>query len=131
MDGKDHSRSIKDVDLTLAPVIDLANHTADPNLACEVRRGKDGALRLFTPKKGLKKGQEVLFHYNSHPNSVLFSEYGFVVSRRNGALHGQELQVDDIMEEMFAGEKNEWKREMLEEADFWGSVECYSPFLIG
>lgn len=121
-------------DLTLGPIIDLANYTADPELSCKFGRIERPATSaslsfLSTPNQALKKDDEVFLKYGYHSNSVLFSEYGFVMQPEERGVEG-EVCVDDILEPMFEkpGEwmkealKNhgEWMKETLKKHKYWG-----------
>ncbi|WFD42101.1 hypothetical protein MPSI1_000739 [Malassezia psittaci] len=75
---------------TLAPLLDMANHTAIPWLECNVRYTSSRNLELLAPNKprpenagrvGLRKGDEVCITYGAHANSTLLAEYGFVLPR--------------------------------------------------
>lgn len=75
---------------TLAPMLDMANHTQDPALECKVRYAKDGGLELCAPSqeqrngadigsRGLMPGDECFITYGPHSDDSLLSEYGFVL----------------------------------------------------
>lgn len=71
---------------------------------------------LIAPKRGMKKGEEVLFEYGAHPSSILFAEYGFV---EDGGQHG-ELDVGGIVNKLW--EECEWKKvkeEVLRSISCW------------
>ena len=110
-------RSKKDIDLTLCPIIDFANHTVDASHACDVRRNpSDGSLELWSSIFSMTEGEEMLLHYNSYPNASLFAEYGFVVEGQEGG----EVRVDDVVKTLFEGDEHDWRRELLEERGYWG-----------
>ena len=101
---------------TLAPLLDMANHTPDPSLECKVRFTPDGGLELSAPtrasrpadagNRGLRKGDECFITYGAHSNAVLLSEYGFVLPNRvehDGEWTGNrfcEVNVDNEIELM-------------------------------
>ncbi|EPQ32320.1 uncharacterized protein PFL1_00516 [Pseudozyma flocculosa PF-1] len=74
---------------TLAPFLDMANHTSQPSLECRVQFNPAGGLELYAPppsarplhlgRKGMRKGDECLITYGAHSNASLLSEYGFVL----------------------------------------------------
>ncbi|GAC94524.1 potential protein lysine methyltransferase [Pseudozyma hubeiensis SY62] len=77
---------------TLAPLLDMANHTSDPALECKVVHAPDGGFRLLAPSKEVaqkvrsgddchvaKAGDECFITYGPHSNETLLSEYGFVL----------------------------------------------------
>ncbi|PWN52070.1 hypothetical protein IE53DRAFT_385542 [Violaceomyces palustris] len=85
MDLPNHSDNF-----TMAPLLDMANHTSQPSLECKVRYTSKGGLELYAPpassrqidrlgRKGLCKGDEVFITYGPHSNSALLSEYGFLL----------------------------------------------------
>jgi len=60
---------------TLAPLLDMANHTMDPRLECKVKWTPTGGLKLSAPAKtyrpeGFVPGQEVMIAYGPHSNGV-------------------------------------------------------------
>lgn len=80
---------------TLAPVLDMANHTPDPALECKVRYANNGGLELCAPSQHqqfqfqssssaatMMPGDECCITYGPHSNEKLLSEYGFVLSPR-------------------------------------------------
>ncbi|KAJ9480289.1 Ribosomal lysine N-methyltransferase 2 [Pseudozyma hubeiensis] len=77
---------------TLAPLLDMANHTSDPALECKVIHAPDGGFRLLAPSREVaqkprsddnghvaKAGDECFITYGPHSNESLLSEYGFVL----------------------------------------------------
>lgn len=67
--------------LTLAPAIDLLNHTDDPLKACTMKWDR---LRGMSIRTGAAVeyavGEEVCITYGHHPNAFLLREYGFVLA---------------------------------------------------
>jgi hypothetical protein len=113
-------------DLTLSPIIDLANYTADSEVTCAfgpINRPASSASLSFlsTPNQALKKDDELFLKYGYHSNSVLFSEYGFVMPPEERGVDG-EVCVDDILEPMFE-KHGEWMKEALNKHDYWGYAE--------
>ncbi|KIO34410.1 hypothetical protein M407DRAFT_16933 [Tulasnella calospora MUT 4182] len=127
------ARSLKDVDLTLCPIIDLANHALSKLRSFSVRRDtSDSSLNLEAPMFPMRKGDEVFFHYSAHSNSTLFSEYGFVIPRNprpsedDEPQEGGEVNIDDVVAALFEDENIRWKKEMLEETGYWGDWTLHS-----
>ncbi|KDQ14019.1 hypothetical protein BOTBODRAFT_33134 [Botryobasidium botryosum FD-172 SS1] len=135
-------------DLTLCPVIDLANHTADPQKSCALallssptELGEHGDIIKFieveSPPSPMKKGDQLYLRYGPHSNATLFAEYGFVLSKFTCAdgtggddpdVHQNYGQVvlDDIIEDMFETSGRSWMKEMLQEWNYWGDWCIYS-----
>lgn len=123
---------------TLAPLLDMANHTAVPWLECKVRYDPRGGLELLAPSQprpsdagrtGWCKGDEVCITYGAHANTTLLAEYGFVLPRAihsdNKAWTGNrycDVLLDEQVNELFRqqGELGDWKRELLENEGYWG-----------
>lgn len=128
LDPEERLRSRKDVDLTLCPVIDFANHTIDESQSAQVHRNDDGSLELTSPDIVMEEGAEVVFRYSGHSNAALFSEYGFAISRSHSQDRSEgeivdegDINVDDLMEQLFlCKEDGSWRREMLEAHGYWG-----------
>lgn len=89
-----------------------------------MRDSRNGSLTMLSPKKEMKKGEEVFLCYAHHSNVSLFSEYGFVTQRTvDDAKAGGEVNVDDIMEAMIAKRKEaKWLQDVLEVMGYWGYV---------
>lgn len=135
--------SDRENDLTLCPVIDLANHTADPQKSCalallsspfEVAKHGDAIkfVEVESPPSPMKMGDQLYLRYGPHSNATLFAEYGFVLPK---FAHGNsvadvgdldmhqnygQVLVDDIIEEMFEKSGRSWMKEMLQEWNYWG-----------
>lgn len=74
---------------TLAPVLDMCNHTWQKTDECKVTWTAAAGLQLRAPAlsvrpAGLKRNDEILISYGAHSNGTLLSEYGFVLGRRKG-----------------------------------------------
>ncbi|CAH7688160.1 hypothetical protein PPACK8108_LOCUS23081, partial [Phakopsora pachyrhizi] len=138
--------------ITLAPVIDMANHTIQSDVTLIVT---PQTLTMFSshprglfksPKsqqlissslkssetsssKGeicFKKDQEIRFSYGPHGNSTLLAEYGFVVLDETNPWDF--IDITDSIEILFEkiGEDGNIKREMLQNLNYWGeyTVQC-------
>lgn len=130
LNSADRTRSTKDIDLTLCPIVDFANHTIEEELSSQVIRNDDSSLDLTSPDTVLKQGQEIFLRYNSHSNAVLLAEYGFAIPRLrkpskvsegdDDAIDGGEINVDDVIETLFEQKGGQWRKEMLESRGYWG-----------
>lgn len=126
-----------DDNFTLAPLLDMANHTPVPGRECKVRfSGKDG-LELLAPSDGLALGDEVCITYGPHSNATLLAEYGFVLppdacggADWPGNPHS-EVNVDDAVAQLVhaQGEVGEWKQHILQEQGYWGYVDALTQRL--
>ncbi|WFC98018.1 hypothetical protein MYAM1_000739 [Malassezia yamatoensis] len=123
--------------LTLAPLLDMANHTAIPWLECNVRYSSSRNLELLAPNKprpenagriGLRKGDEVCITYGAHANSTLLAEYGFVLPRtlfpEESVWRGNrycDICLDELIEKAIddQGELGTWKRDLLISEQYW------------
>lgn len=83
---------------TLAPILDMANHTSDLQRVCQVlptnmagqaiiSRGLGGAPSIAAglemrapPERGLEAGEEVMIQYGARDDGTLLAEYGFHLS---------------------------------------------------
>ncbi|VVT45674.1 uncharacterized protein SAPINGB_P000834 [Magnusiomyces paraingens] len=66
--------------LTLAPAIDLLNHTAEPHRASSMRWDRLRGMTIYSgPGVEYGPGDEVCITYGHHPNAFLLREYGFVL----------------------------------------------------
>ncbi|KAG8935938.1 hypothetical protein FRC02_005413 [Tulasnella sp. 418] len=128
--SNDPQHSTQDLDLTLCPVIDLANHTATESQSCQVIRELDGSLQLIAPPNGLKKGDEVLLQYGAHSNTTLFTEYGFVIPRSldgDGEDGGGEILIDTAMSLLFQERQQfPWIKSVLENRGYWNDWALYT-----
>ncbi|KAG8863082.1 hypothetical protein FRB96_009262 [Tulasnella sp. 330] len=130
LNSADSTRSIKDIDLTLCPIIDFANHTIDEVGSSQVTRNDDGSLDLTSPNTDLRQGQEIFLRYSSHSNAVLLAEYGFAIPRSkkpskvsegdDDAVDGGEINVDDLIKALLEHKDGLWRKEMLESRGYWG-----------
>ncbi|SNX85480.1 related to RKM2 - ribosomal protein lysine methyltransferase [Melanopsichium pennsylvanicum] len=124
---------------TLAPMLDMANHTPDPVLECKVRYAPDGGLELCAPNtisSPIDTGDECFITYGPHSNQVLLSEYGFVLpphlsfraddgGGQSGAEWKASRYVDVILDREVEsllkaqGESGERKIELLQNRGYW------------
>ncbi|KAF8318622.1 uncharacterized protein EI90DRAFT_3133111 [Cantharellus anzutake] len=125
------STSSPEEDLTLVPLLDLANHSPDLPRACQfevkyicdTRRGPSGSphaprsVILRSPASvTVKAGEEILLQYGHHSNSALFSEYGFTLERRLDS-DPSEVNLDyaiRLLLQPYASMKD-----LLERWDYW------------
>ncbi|SPO27391.1 related to RKM2 - ribosomal protein lysine methyltransferase [Ustilago trichophora] len=132
---------------TLAPMLDMANHTPDPALECKVRYASDGGLELCGPisdvsPSGLKGGDECFITYGPHSNQSLLCEYGFVLPPQlefaaegddggNGARWKGSRYVDVLMDQEIEtmlkaqGKGGEAKIELLQNRGYWGEFTIH------
>ncbi|SPO27048.1 related to RKM2 - ribosomal protein lysine methyltransferase [Ustilago trichophora] len=132
---------------TLAPMLDMANHTPDPALECKVRYASDGGLELYAPvsdasPSGLKGGDECCITYGPHSNQSLLSEYGFVLPAQlkfagegadagNGAEWKGSRYVDVLMDQEVEtllkaqAKGGEDKIELLQNRGYWGEYTIH------
>jgi ribosomal lysine N-methyltransferase 2 len=106
--------------LTLCPLLDLANHTSSPAHA-----SRTPIPTFYSPSTSqLNKGDEVYLRYGPHSNITLFAEYGFVEENPS---NGGQLDVSDILELLFhkKGPLGAWMKTSLEATNYWG----YGVFL--
>ncbi|SJX62557.1 related to RKM2-ribosomal protein lysine methyltransferase [Sporisorium reilianum f. sp. reilianum] len=132
---------------TLAPMLDMANHTADPALECKVRYAADGGLEMHAPA-GIaddacvaEEGGECFITYGPHSNESLLSEYGFVLpaqlaagcggAERGGLAWRGSRYVDVLMDEQVErllqkqGADGEAKIELLQNRGYWGEFTLH------
>jgi ribosomal lysine N-methyltransferase 2 len=102
--------------LTLCPLLDLANHTSSLAHASSI----EPIPTFFSPSASfLKKGDEVYLRYGPHSSTTLFTEYGFV---ERDPLHGGQVDVSDILESLFheKGPLGDWMKTTLQAKNYWG-----------
>lgn len=137
-------------DFTLAPLLDMANHSASPRLESKVQYDARDGLELRAPRSpggtaGLRCGDEVCITYGPHSNAMLLAEYGFVLPRdvraaaewdaADGASHETAwrgnrycgIDVDDEVAQLFAeqGAVGMWKIDLMESAAYWGDFTMH------
>ncbi|KAF8507343.1 SET domain-containing protein [Hysterangium stoloniferum] len=102
--------------LTLCPVLDLANHTS---AAAHATKTTPIPTFFSPPTLTLKGGDEVYLRYGSHSNTTLFTEYGFV---EQTCEFGGQADIQDILEIMIQkeGSLGEWIKATLESNNYWG-----------
>mgnify|MGYP001761990707 CR=1 FL=1 len=129
---------------TLAPLLDMANHTAVPDLECKVQYDMRSGLDLRAPQgqkmgesnaaAGLRCGDEVCITYGPHSNATLLAEYGFVLPLGAGGSGGSwdgsrfcGVCVDGAVQQMLEdqGEGGAWKRALLEQSGYWGDYTLH------
>lgn len=115
---------------TLAPLLDMANHTMDAERESKVRWLPTKALQINAPKseKGRSQGEEVFISYGPHSNGFLLTEYGFTLPNHitNNLTDWKgnqfaEVHVDHIILQMLEeqGKQGKAKIELLKEQDYW------------
>ena len=125
---------------TLAPLLDMANHTKHPKKECRVRFSLMDGLELYAPLESpLLEGEEVCITYGLHDNATLLTEYGFVLPYHVGE-DDQQIQanqwlgnphagvwLDEAVEHMVQsqGEAGAWKRTLLQQAGYWGDYTMH------
>ncbi|KAF8514077.1 hypothetical protein JB92DRAFT_2920908 [Gautieria morchelliformis] len=103
--------------LTLCPLLDLANHTSSSAHASP----RTPIPTFYSPSTSqLNKGDEVYLRYGPHSNVTLFTEYGFVEENPS---NGGQLDVSDILELLFRkkGPLGAWMKTALEATNYWGN----------
>lgn len=117
--------------LTLAPVLDFANHrpsphayprsNATPTMRAPSAKANNAFTLLAPADGGVRAGEEVFLRYGAHANRLLFVEYGFVNKPgQEGA--EEEADVGDVLRAMFQarGALGEMMQVILEEEGYWG-----------
>ncbi|KAF8582667.1 SET domain-containing protein [Ramaria rubella] len=102
--------------LTLCPLLDLANHASLSRYASSA----NPIPTFFSPlNHTLLEGDEVYLRYGSHSNTTLFTEYGFV---EKDSSNGKQADIQDILESLFQrkGELGGWMKSVLEATKYWG-----------
>ncbi|RPD66070.1 SET domain-containing protein [Lentinus tigrinus ALCF2SS1-7] len=101
---------------TLCPVLDFANHSSghthifpvvDSDVWGGVAKKPPKYFIFFSPsQETIQQGQQLYLQYGMHPNTFLFSEYGFVNDVPQGAIksgaYAGEVDVQEPVEELFA-----------------------------
>ncbi|KAJ7273695.1 hypothetical protein B0H12DRAFT_1090656 [Mycena haematopus] len=132
LNGKHLANILRDVQLHMCPILDLANHTvAGPSMiprlsdaeranAPPIPRLGD-PLTLLSPATATKSGEELHLTYGAHSNKTLFVEYGFVVPCTPDDPRA-EVDVQDIVEPLFEHQGNDGavKKKMLQDSGYWG-----------
>ncbi|KAN0060838.1 hypothetical protein ACQY0O_007497 [Thecaphora frezii] len=132
--------------LTMAPLLDMANHTSLAAVECKVRYDVKKGLELYAPPasarspamgtRGLRKGDECFITYGAHSNAALLAEYGFVLppSSEEGeegeecmANRYCEVAVDQEVEGLFEeqGQQGRRKMELLRERGYWSDFTLH------
>ncbi|GAA6004778.1 hypothetical protein JCM10207_001011 [Rhodosporidiobolus poonsookiae] len=115
--------SKKEDNLTLAPVVDMINHIPGRTTKPSPR------ISTFTfssppstsPDPPLKDGDELAFSYGPHEDTMLLTEYGFVIGRVNDY---NAVEVDRFVEGLFEaqGREGELKMGVLKDEGYWGDM---------
>jgi hypothetical protein len=117
--------------MTLCPILDFANHTALPpytfpqtsptdiwDHAPPMKHKFGHDFTLLSPSASVTSPDAQLFlKYGSHPNSTLFTEYGFVEPTHEG-----EVILDSTIETLFKlrGQVGLWMKDVLIAERYWG-----------
>ncbi|CDU26003.1 related to RKM2-ribosomal protein lysine methyltransferase [Sporisorium scitamineum] len=132
---------------TLAPMLDMANHTSDPAFECKVRYAVDGGLEMYAPGGSnddacvAMPGDECFITYGPHSNESLLSEYGFVLPAhltfgRDREADGEstwrgsryvDVLMDAHVERLLQkqGVDGEAKIELLQNRGYWGEFTVH------
>ncbi|KDN44267.1 hypothetical protein K437DRAFT_140474 [Tilletiaria anomala UBC 951] len=131
---------------TLAPMLDMANHTTDPTREFKVKWTLKNGLEMHAPERsvarkvqggapevgyeqerwhGLCSGDEVFITYGAHGNATLLSEYGFVLLDSAGKT-GDNPFTDVVLDAQIKRHIEQLRtpsevHALLEEAGYWGS----------
>ena len=107
--------------LTLAPVIDMINHTE--NMQTRPQQTPLNGLTFSSPAHGstdphLKVGTELSFSYGAHEDAMLLTEYGFTLAVNPF----NNVELDALVEDLFdkKGDEGRVKRRVLEDEGYWG-----------
>jgi hypothetical protein len=95
--------------MTLAPLIDMINHTPVSTENVAISRSEDG-LEIRAKKK-ISKDDEIVFSYHSQPSRFWVCEYGFL-------LENNEFDDLDLTEEIEGVVQG--RRALLEKMEYWG-----------
>ena len=128
--------------MTLCPILDFANHTTRAPYTTPkptnaeiwntgpLGKGKYGDnFILLSPSETTLPNEELFLRYGAHPNSTLFTEYGFVnISKPyDGAhdsddYHDPQIELAGAIESLFTkrGAIGAWLQEKLDAEGYWG-----------
>lgn len=118
--------------MTLCPILDFANHTANPpytlpqtspadiwdDIAPPMKHKFGHDFTLLSPSVSVTSLDSQLFlKYGSHPNSTLFAEYGFAEPNSEG-----EVLLDFAIDPLFTlrGHVGLWMKDILIAERYWG-----------
>ncbi|KAF8163286.1 hypothetical protein B0H34DRAFT_694841 [Crassisporium funariophilum] len=134
------SRSDPD-NMTLCPILDFANHTANPpytfpqpspgeiwNSGPSIKKKLGDPFILLSPStSSISIDQELFLRYGTHSNSTLFAEYGFVNMSPSDGTEG-EVEMDALVEALFdqKGATGLWMKEVLVQEGYWGDWTMHS-----
>ena len=99
--------------MTLAPLIDMINHTPTASENVTISR-QDDALEIRASRT-LHPGDEILFSYHSQTSRFWVCEYGFLLDENQY----DDLDLSDEIEGVV-----QCKKELLERLNYWG----WEPF---
>ncbi|WFD21555.1 hypothetical protein MEQU1_000208 [Malassezia equina] len=127
--------ALEEDNFTLAPLLDMANHTFVQGEECKVRLSPEGMELCAPAHRALRAGDEVCITYGPHANATLLVEYGFLLAPKttwnnasswDGNPHA-ELMVDDAIAARFQaeGEEGAWKVQRLEEEGYSGDYSMH------
>lgn len=136
----------RDDNLTLAPLLDMANHTCQADrIATVTILGSSPSSTSLAPIKGAgsielrlpsggQRGDEVCIAYGAHDDSRLFAEYGFHLGRDEGPLLNPHAAVDvtTALERRLAAlseREGSWREETLRQTGYWGewTIDAEGP----
>lgn len=78
---------------TMLPLIDLCNHSFEPN--CRLETSADGTVRLIADQD-IPAAQAMLINYGALSNTSLLHDYGFVVENNPHDAVEMQVSVDHI-----------------------------------
>ncbi|KAI0807377.1 SET domain-containing protein [Fomes fomentarius] len=125
----------------LCPILDFANHSPgqthifpviDSEVWAVISKKSPKNFIFFGPSStSVSSGQELYLQYGAHPNSFLFSEYGFVNRIPDGAIiageYSGEVDVQDPVEELVAKSPLGPRfKSILEAKGYWGDWTLHS-----
>ncbi|EGO18582.1 hypothetical protein SERLADRAFT_454156 [Serpula lacrymans var. lacrymans S7.9] len=131
--------------LTMCPILDFANHTADlPHMTLvptqaeiwntipKKMHGED--LAFLSPSDAiLSAGEELYLTYGAHSNRTLFVEYGFVIDIIDDDKFHGEIDVQDVLEGVLQVTPSDYlvTKNILEEEGYWGdwTLHCSPTYV--
>ena len=127
---------------TLAPMLDMANHTDKVRYEAKVRSARHGGLELCAPSRDFAAhpvaGDECFITYGPHSNESLLSEYGFVLPAQlpsfrkgsKGTWRGSRFahvvvdqEVEELLDEL--GNDGDEKIELLQDHGYWSEYTLH------
>lgn len=133
--------------LTLAPLLDMANHTCQADrIATVTIVGSSPSSSSLAPIKGAgsielrlpaggRRGDEVCIAYGAHDDSRLFAEYGFHLGREAGSSLNPHAAADVTavlkrrLTALVEREGSLWREETLRQTGYWGewTIDAEGP----